>query len=1278
MEVAPFKGVHLPQGLCAKDVVSVCFHPMLPSVYVALKGSVVEYDIVTGSKVGDFPLSVPPMEMMVLPSRTALVVCNVDGSVVVIDFTDGHILAEHLTKGEKGERRFECVTLYGSQLIFSRVKSVSAFALNLFSTNKKLQGFTGHNTAITCMSTHPTLPLLVCAAVDGTVRVFEITSHGLYNVIEAERENKDTVKRYCTVKFHTGGSQAGKKQRSKKKGITSYYKNVKLLLVAEKSLIIYYDISIPGAPNKLRDFYAPGVYYRDACFHPGDSNVIFSMDHKGCYSALNTEGSGVAKGGNTPGVSLQPLQDKKKSKVFKPNSCAFSFLSENENIANLHIPVKGTGRHGIAMHTAATRNAISVAVAPHCPYHCFYGTEVGKDSARCLMIYKLQSASKRYRGTGAPLITAISPPPEYWVNPCSRMVLPGVVYSLSGRGKNKIVVRAHDIVSSTHETTVFTPKTAGGVEMEHCTPLAISHSTRGHLDITVKHNGREGQGGVYKTTMTPKGPPDKFVKQEGFTTDTATVILSIKINEETVIAQCANGAGKVYLQKLKADGFVPIPDNDKTILLDPEEYFHEAVVMQDGGHIGIATTSRVIIVDENLAIKCVRAPGGYTPSIAAIHWIGSCLCFTTHCNVFVMTMNGDVSRIASIPDCSVIAGVLYDRLLVATAFDGDDVAIWSKHANHFETLCKGFLSHKPDPRSSLKPLTASYNCTQATQSLLHRLTESGLGDLAAQLSNYSVGLSGNPYINSTWREKSKLHMLSGDLPSALKDMKSALENLRGEVLGLRVNSVSNFSPPPPPGPFIETGILLFQCAVHTNDTPTADGVLELMNHPFAVLAYLRKVNDARSLAKLAELSKHSVVKKIAEKLPEVIKEKRMKYPVPALKKTQTWVIGTTSDGVSCMETIDGEEKDLPRMDLTDLKSFVWGQQPLEHGEAGLVQEGFQESDDDDGEDDEIENDEFAFPHNADDDVKSNEGDEDEIARQQEELRRQYLSSFAGEDGEANGEEEDDDGFGTQRKFKKFTINKEAVYKQPTLSSLQLGFGIPQPKQQPDQSKDDTSSNPASPSPHPEKPPPPSFLGTSPSDCLRNAMTKLEKSRFPDAIKRLEAARFYLIEDATMVAKKTPLIQVTHYILCCRILAEVKQLEKDRFEDDVKKCAVITFLASKLPLQKKHVLQCVKLGVRWCMEACYYTLAKHIIESSTDSETFDDQLEQCIASAASDVSPSSEPYFSATDQSFCWKTFALFADGGADTTQTTCTYCPAVISGGTPGTTCEFCDYGETE
>eukprot|EP00662_Eupelagonemidae_sp_cell21_P022654 gene22654-63615_t len=120
-------------------------------------------------------------------------------------------------------------------------------ALNLFVQNKKVPEFKGHKSSITCLA-------------------------------EREGTGKDAPpKAYIRLQFHADG--IGRTSGKKKKGkhhinAPPIYRDIRLLLVTERSLCTFYDVSIPGAPNKLADYYASGSYFRDAHFHTLRRSVL--------------------------------------------------------------------------------------------------------------------------------------------------------------------------------------------------------------------------------------------------------------------------------------------------------------------------------------------------------------------------------------------------------------------------------------------------------------------------------------------------------------------------------------------------------------------------------------------------------------------------------------------------------------------------------------------------------------------------------------------------------------------------------------------------------------------------------------------------------------------------------------------------------------------------------------------------------------------------------------------------------------------------------------------
>ena len=536
MEIAPLGSVQLPPGQAVRDVLCACFHPTLPSLYVGLRSSVVEYDTVEETAIGVFPVRMPPRHLLFLRSRNALVVSMEDGSVAVIDARDGHTLAEHTPAKGADASPFVATALYAppeagfSLLLSVRQASTVAQCINLFATNKKPAVFAGHKTCITALGVHPALPLVATSAADGTVRVFEVTTARLYNVIQAEKDGSgSSVKTFTGIHFHAGGHRAADAAgttRTKGRrlrvggggggggggGPEGVYAGIRLVLVSEQSLVVYHDVSIPGAPNKLRDFFQPGSHFRSSHFHTTEPDTVFTLDHKGTYAALHADPSLPAEAGGGGGSAASPSRDRKRRikdvRSFTPNATAFSLLEECENVKPLALKVRPGGGGG-GMHAL---------MHPSTPHFVFYGPDLLGGKSRSLVIYHLQACAAL--GTwgrdpvALPIHSRLPTPLGYWHTPdFAHSEVAGTLHSLSLRGNNTIVVRTHavqaaDAGAASKELLRLVPRAVGGgggggkggETLPHCTPLSL-HTWGASAAVTVRCNGRDGGGAPRHTLL---------------------------------------------------------------------------------------------------------------------------------------------------------------------------------------------------------------------------------------------------------------------------------------------------------------------------------------------------------------------------------------------------------------------------------------------------------------------------------------------------------------------------------------------------------------------------------------------------------------------------------------------------------------------------------------------------------------------------------------------------------------------------------------------------------
>eukprot|EP01060_Flectonema_neradi_P025705 TRINITY_DN3450_c0_g1_i1.p1 TRINITY_DN3450_c0_g1~~TRINITY_DN3450_c0_g1_i1.p1 ORF type:complete len:1316 (+),score=229.85 TRINITY_DN3450_c0_g1_i1:475-4422(+) len=1314
MELAPLGDLQLPPGHCVKDVSCVCFHPLLPSAYVAVKRSVVEYDVLTGVEMGHFPLRLQATHLMFLKSRNAIVVCMVDGSIVVVEVTGGEILAEHqATKGTDAVP-FACAELHELQglpyLFAARTRAPSpVIAVNLFANNKKLLSFPAHKAAITCLTVHPTLPLLACSATDGTVRTFQLSNFSLYNVIDSLQDNSGGVRSLCRLQFHSGGSVLDMGSTSRKKKSKSIrkskklqlFKDIRLLVVAERSMISYYDISIPGAPSKLRDYFGSGSTYRDAHFHSFRSDLIFTLDHKGLFKALYADPGKVEQA-----PTALTLQRSKKKYV--PNAKAFSLLEDYESMRAHIVKVRSHEKYG---HSTVIRslvdedgkrsNWVQSSMHPTMPFFLFYGLDLADGRNRYLTIHHLTSVFNG-RGSALPLNTQITATNDYWHSrelTAPHNTIRGTIYSASGEGNNLIVIFRHEMSTGTTERLMaVVPK-----NIDHGVPENIFHAGS---DIVITVRSRKGSAlnpfwfrkkiphtphtkpesvefhpgvvchatpsSTYTLTeegkrvvvhSTTEGDVENHLLRQGLRIKT---LIAVDCSGLLFIAHCTDGSGHPSVRIFREFEAVTSPEKVsllQTIELDHNENLWEAACEKESGQLGLLTTSRVLILElsEYRIVACCSPPA----RLHSLHWVGWSLVFGSDKNLMSLTRDGTASRVASLPSRSTVAAVLADRVVLCS-LDGGSAVIWSKYLNTFPILCRGILSsqNKSQIRSSLRDIVPRYNCSTVGMipGLLQEIARKDLQDLASNLSSSS----------NEWETTCRLHILNKEFVKSLTALKNNSKKSPQAVVSRVVADI-------------------FQACSHSQSVNPhmLEEVLNVSTNHFEILSLLRKTNDPNTMQRLGDLSTNPSVRKLATELSKTMRgtDKKILLPPRSLTRTEAWTIGSTVKGVTVVveDSAPEEQTELTSLTRDSINSYLWHNNesvsPVAQG--GFNQPG--EEDDDEGTSDEGSDDGgFQSPPPAttghDDEIQSNPENEDEVARQQEELRNQYLNSFAGCGEDDDGGEDDDDGFERKNKFKKFTIKKEAIYQPAVLTNISLGFALPtasqgRHKNQAAEGSPGAEADGGSPQrdgPAPTEALPPSYLGTSADSCCQNGLGKLDRGRYDDALKRFQAALAYMKADSMQVVKKTPLIQVAHYIVTCHILKVVKESELD---DDTADLPRLLWVLVQIPLGKKHVLNNAKKCVESNMSAGNYGIAKAAAEMCDDgSSVFAEQLETCSSNNFSNKSDF------AADQGdgkvdFCWSTYQ-FIDSTTPTTR--CSYCPATFTDTQPGGTCKFCSYGIIE
>eukprot|EP01065_Artemidia_motanka_P038946 TRINITY_DN4779_c0_g3_i1.p1 TRINITY_DN4779_c0_g3~~TRINITY_DN4779_c0_g3_i1.p1 ORF type:complete len:1420 (+),score=457.81 TRINITY_DN4779_c0_g3_i1:84-4343(+) len=1418
MELCPRIELKVPPSHTARDVQCVCFHPRLPSCYLGFSGAVVEFDMVTGAELGTMPVRLPPTKLLFLSERSALCVCLDDGSVVVISARDGHVLTEHRPKSSDHARPFKCADLYVDEggfcfLFAARMRSHSVMALNLFTQNKKIPVFSGHKSYVTCLACHPSLALMACAAMDGTVRVYETTTLSLYNLIEAEKD-KEGPKAYVRLQFDEKGRcvqavDAMKKKRKKDRVAPRIFKDIRLLLVTERSLITFYDVSMPGAPNKVSDYYATGSYFRDAHFSTLSPGVVLTLDHRGRYQAL----CATPLGDDEPRAPLPPS----KGKLKLPNAHAFKLLHDYDNIRPMTLRVHGNSRHGSAaqQHSAlpsnddegawqrCTQPLLCAHMHPSLPYVMFTGKDlVFNAGGGSLTVHEFDMPRSGGRGSVLPLVSPVRLPtqPDYWYDTSAEAPLrvPGRVFSASLRDYSTITVHGHEITSGEPKASVVHRLTGlklpDGRPLKQCVPQSILHSgQRQSIVLTLLHTEgvwrqyppqplpywlcipeageaqlmcRSGTALCFcgeddaELLVTKAGMleryrvvgPGKIAQQD--TANFAARGLSVTfaaslapVAPAGLLLQVGEQSGRSSLQAFPGWEAAQSGSRSGAVELDPEERVKETAVRSDCGTllIAVATTRRVIVCGSTLNVLATWVPPEGRPRLHSLAWIGRALSFVHHESIRVLTPT-DNQRIASVPPLTAVTGVLRDRFLLCSMegahFDARMCPhMWGKQASHFEVLCLGALSI-PDAaqrRALLHRVTPLYDCSKANAATMRKLCRAGLGDLASRLvAEVGHGQSRSLLLSCLaaatqrdrppgWLPQCRLQMLGGDCANALLTIRDALQRQRDAVAKLWPAGVDAVAAEPE---FLAALTALFRAAVAQQETAVATQVVTLAGNPEPLLASLRREGDAAAMRALATATSahtdmeavHLEASELANTMPQV-----QSQPVPGCPKGAKWRVARSVDVQTVLIIADGEERPLPPLPQ-QLRSYMW----RPRSDAGLtgastsirmhpdtadaarkaaadfgdrdesgsdvpqdfgVPDAFSE----DGGDDEPPESGFTSTDGQPVSAEGGEGGEGGVGKEQEELRRQYLASYAGygdEDDHAAGDE--DEGFGTRKKFRGFRIRTDVVTQEPvSLVGVTLGLkpiptaagggrrGRRAQQDKPDEAPAAGEEQTGSPSAAEE--PPPAFLGTSAQECLANGIKKLEKARYDDAESRMDAALVYLRSDADQLAQKSPLVQVVHYKIALRLLSKVKSIERDKCDSDGPELAHLTLLLTHIPLPRSHLITCFKKAIKWSMEVGNYGVAKGCVDriAEMDGEVDEDLGEQrdtCIDRGETNQKVL-DPRAAEPTVVFCWNTYTVLAGSSddADVQCVRCSYCPAVFSmEAVSAGLCPFCRYGQLD
>eukprot|EP00755_Sulcionema_specki_P006170 Sspe_Gene.34739::Locus_16863_Transcript_2_3_Confidence_0.222_Length_4321::g.34739::m.34739 len=973
MEITPSTTLQLPPLQTVKDVRCVCFHYTLPSVYLTFHDTIVEFDLVTGAEVSKLSLRVPATHTLFLPSHNAIVACIEDGSVEVVSVVDGHLLAEHQPSKPSERRPVACATLHipvaGSFpfLIFARVRSNAVFALNLLSQNKKLPMFVGHKANVNCVACHRSLPLMACAAVDGTVRVFQTSNMQMYNVVLGERDKDNALRPYVHIEFHADGSSTripvpgGKKKA--KKNMPPLFTNVKLLLVSVKGMVSFYDVSTPGMPKKLREFFSSGTIFRAAHFHTLKSNVIFLLDHRGRFLATTAEPH--------PDEAQKPAPPTpaKGAASLKAQAHAFNILHEYENIAPLQLNVDPHCR-------SRADQTLSAAMHPSAPFFVFLGAELTAANSHILTVHTLNCTHSNGRGAQRPLITPSAvPESSYWTSSAPRepVLLNGTVASAYTKGHCDINIVWHHLDCSPSSTmrTIALPSNSTG-PMTSCFPISLHHyrdcST---ILLTVLHTGRQGKGvkswaalstaNDKETVLFAPGHAQCMIDGKYLIVDGRKQLLVAKggtVEDSagserftvTAVFACDQRGSLLVIHFTEATGYSGIfavagwealksftPSKTTAVNLDPDEVVNEVAgthSYKPGEHLlGVATSRRCIIMssrNEVLTSILTHAPSH------SLHWTGWSLMYASAGDIYCGNVKGTTVRLSSIPVMTCVCSVLPDRLVMATYKNDGEATLWWRKINLFEPILFGVLGI-PDEQVMHKTLEAVlplWDCTAVTQELLGMLW-GRIPRLAYQIVQEAkpltqgcsllmerLGAGSEGQLAGQWYCKMALQMYCGKFDAALRTIRKRIreammvgDTLNDTQLALEDNVGGEVG-----AAFINPLATLFQHTAWQGAMAVAEEVVKLVHTPFLLLSALLRLGDGKSLGVLSNIlsTRHPAASKAAAVLSK-------KYPAKAPVESSDggdgkWTIGTEFVGKALLD-INGSQQPLEPLRSVDMTVY---------------------------------------------------------------------------------------------------------------------------------------------------------------------------------------------------------------------------------------------------------------------------------------------------------------------------------------------------------------------
>eukprot|EP00759_Apiculatamorpha_spiralis_P000961 PhF_6_TR10381/c0_g1_i1/m.16182 len=1267
----------LPTRMKTQDVKCVCFDTETPTLYVGTTRSVLTYDALTGARVGmPFPLPAKPSHLLYLADRRAWVVCMDDGGVMVVSKDENKVLAHHVATKAVERRLYYCATLHKpspdyNYLFYVRARSKEVQALSLLTNNKNIAKFTGHKKFISCMDCHMTHPIMACSAIDGTIRVYLTNDMVLYNVVPGTGEG------YVALCFTSSVvvSSSNSKQKKKSKGLG--FAQLRLLAVGEKFVWLL-DVSNPGDPRKIREYRSDGgVLYRHSGLLHCLNNTFLTIDAHGVCRAYRTDVvMNSEDGGNN-------------------KHRAFNILPLHEGFEEVQLPsthsslTQVPGEKEDELWDGTPRNLVLSTHATH-PLVVFLGKQLGGES-ESLLVYEAVDAVRNYRATVP--ITAFTPTDTYVFNTFGNKMQVLGFPNQSGSAPEDL--KSKVCFESSFESPLLVTRTSKSpLKNEFGVVLQV-------LDKGGRKPQKKMQSFYAFVTLEGQAPPTLKVMpglDVAYNSKGAAVVLigQSLLSITNPAEEGVSFALKFYADRLcEVDGVdgdwichatlrhslrrIHIDNEAKQIVekttteyvLSPEEILYDLVMKKN--YLSVVTSRRVLLLDITASGEFKTVVSIDVEGIHSSMWVGiGALLYSTTTHVGFVTASGLHLTLCSNTPQTVVAGVLNNNNTIVCASSGSGKPyVYHRSASLFEALVAGLL-HGND-EALLKDVVGKYDCRFAGTSTLKALWEHGHVDVASAAAVLASTVAKvKPYSPTAFQADNqwpapwyfKLHMA---------------QLCNGEYMDALPSDPTDWQSIP-----LDYAVELVALAGHRGNHAVVANLAKGYPDGLSHIILRLFVRNEKAALKL-------IIRNATLPADKALAEQYMANIQTEAEQTNTtqrmWPVVGSGDGpnehplsfwtgqrkAKAAET-DGNNNQAPEGDAGSGADFGGST----HGGGGSDSE-------DEG-------------SQAKTEGQQGSHDADEIAKEQERLRNEFITTFGG-----GGDDEDDEEAQRKKKFK-FVISDTAVARKPVqnLASVSLGLGPPGggmrkkrigedgeeiPAAQTTTTQDTTTptnvggGSSAIKSPTTETSSPTVSVETtmSPQECTKAAQGRMEKGLWDEAIAYLDRALQLLLQDSTQLTRKTTILSVIRMKLVASILLTIQKEETKGA--DPKKVAMIAVCLTRIPkLTRDNNVIAHRAALKRFLAADLFGLAcdaaRTLVPLSKDENEFDDVISMCESKGLNngDFPPQlCDP----DEKAFCYDTYGFLGHGqGLE-----CTYCAANYTETQQRVAqaqCPFCTYGSLD